>query len=362
MRVALQHIGKVQQAAVELAGLTVLTGLNGTGKSTIGKALYCALESIDGTSDYNRLLDSIRQNNDLNPDILDLINKVQEEHPIYHTENTHTPRSKHNQLIQSVFQRKYNSTISNPLATITVESNESLAVQVLDHQTISFEQQGVLPWKAIMIETPVILSLYAYFKENLAFSDNQKRNALLLPHYTKKLVRLISESGDFYNPDYTQPLVQQIEAIISGQVVLINDAIYFKDAIGHTHPILNVASGVKSFGLLQLLAAGNLLDTNSILIIDEPEVHLHPEWQLKYAEILIALVQQGVRLLVTSHSPYFIEALKVYSDNASLQERTHFYWGALSDQGSVFEEVSGDLEPIFGSFSYPMVQLVKARS
>ena len=64
-----------------------------------------------------------------------------------------------------------------------------------------------------------------------------------------------------------------------------------------------------------MLLKNKKLNENCILIIDEPEVHLHPNWQVKYAEILtIISLKLGVKILLNSHSPYFIEAIKVYSE------------------------------------------------
>jgi len=54
----------------------------------------------------------------------------------------------------------------------------------------------------------------------------------------------------------------------------------------------NVATGIKSFGLVQMLLKSGVLHQRSLLIIDEPEVHLHPNWQIKYAELLVLLVKE----------------------------------------------------------------------
>jgi ABC-type multidrug transport system ATPase subunit len=61
------------------------------------------------------------------------------------------------------------------------------------------------------------------------------------------------------------------------------------------------------------------------LFLDEPENHLHPKWQLKFAKILTELAKNNIYILVTSHSPYMIEALKRYSENNELKEKTNFY-------------------------------------
>ncbi len=40
MKLVLKNIGKVQNATVEINGITVIAGENDTGKSTVGKALF----------------------------------------------------------------------------------------------------------------------------------------------------------------------------------------------------------------------------------------------------------------------------------------------------------------------------------
>jgi predicted ATP-dependent endonuclease of OLD family len=71
--------------------------------------------------------------------------------------------------------------------------------------------------------------------------------------------------------------------------------------------------GIKGFGLIQLLLKNNQLNSRTLLIIDEPEIHLHPNWQVLYAEILVLLSKKlEIPILLTSHSPYFIEALKLF--------------------------------------------------
>lgn len=46
-----------------------------------------------------------------------------------------------------------------------------------------------------------------------------------------------------------------------------------------------------------------------LLIIDEPEMNLHPEAQVKLIEFLAMLINAGLNILVTTHSPYVIDHL-----------------------------------------------------
>ena len=54
--------------------------------------------------------------------------------------------------------------------------------------------------------------------------------------------------------------------------------------------ISNIASGCKSFGLLYILLKTGVITKDSLIVFDEPENHLHPEWQIKYAEIICKMV------------------------------------------------------------------------
>lgn len=45
MQLICRNIGKIHEAKVNINGITVVTGLNDTGKSTLSKALYCSLYS-----------------------------------------------------------------------------------------------------------------------------------------------------------------------------------------------------------------------------------------------------------------------------------------------------------------------------
>lgn len=73
-------------------------------------------------------------------------------------------------------------------------------------------------------------------------------------------------------------------------------------------PIHSTSSSVKS--LLLFDAYVNFVaDNNQILIIDEPELNLHPDNQRKMARFLAMLTNAGVKVLFTTHSDYLIKEL-----------------------------------------------------
>jgi predicted ATP-dependent endonuclease of OLD family len=119
--------------------------------------------------------------------------------------------------------------------------------------------------------------------------------------------------------------------------------------------LCNVASGIKSIALLDLLVRSGFIHETTCVIIDEPETHLHPEWQVKMAELLVTLVQKtNVKILINTHSPYFVEAIRVYSEAKQIENLTRFYHVTISDTfSSSLIEVTDDISPIYEALAQP---------
>ena len=209
---------------------------------------------------------------------------------------------------------------------------------------------------ATFIETPLILNNHDLLIRSQSGLSLNKRNIerLGFPYttlHTKDLfdkLKKISFSI-FLNDEFEDTILKEIQKIIDGNIVYDNkqrDFIYSKNEKAIS--IKNTASGIKSFGILQLLLENDILNQNSILIIDEPENHLHPKWQLKYAKVLVTLAKNGVKILIASHSPYMIEAIKRYSDLENLEESTNFYLA----ENSIIES-RDRLEDIFKTLEEP---------
>ena len=72
--------------------------------------------------------------------------------------------------------------------------------------------------------------------------------------------------------------------------------------------LYNASSSIKQLAPL-LLYLRYRAKENDLLIIDEPEMNLHPESQAKLLEVLAMLVNHGVNVLLTTHSPYLMAHL-----------------------------------------------------
>ncbi|RKZ52572.1 MAG: hypothetical protein DRR16_24225 [Candidatus Parabeggiatoa sp. nov. 3] len=73
-------------------------------------------------------------------------------------------------------------------------------------------------------------------------------------------------------------------------------------------PLHFTSSTVKTFfGLVFYL--NHLAQKGDCLMIDEPELNLHPENQRTIVRILVALVNAGLKIIVSTHSDYFVREL-----------------------------------------------------
>ncbi len=77
---------------------------------------------------------------------------------------------------------------------------------------------------------------------------------------------------------------------------------------GLTIDLYNASSSIRQLAPLILYLRYRARE-NDLLIIDEPEMNLHPLSQAKFLEILTMLVNMDVNVLITSHSPYLMSHL-----------------------------------------------------
>ena len=73
-------------------------------------------------------------------------------------------------------------------------------------------------------------------------------------------------------------------------------------------PLMNTSSMVSELAPV-VLYLRHVVSPGDLLIIEEPESHLHPEMQALFTRQLVAAVQSGVRILITTHSEWILEEL-----------------------------------------------------
>lgn len=143
----------------------------------------------------------------------------------------------------------------------------------------------------------------------------QSRYAMPIAHYIDWLNDMQSIQkrgmGDFH------PYAKKIEKLVSGSYTVeartggITFKPYEKKRDGKSTQRMGLhstSSTVKSlFGLWFYLE--NQAKKGDVLMIDEPELNIHPENQRKIARVLAMLVNAGLNVVVSTHSDYIVREL-----------------------------------------------------
>ena len=73
-------------------------------------------------------------------------------------------------------------------------------------------------------------------------------------------------------------------------------------------PLHRASSSISEIAPLSLYIK-HIIQRGSLLIIEEPESHLHPENQLVMARYIVRMVRAGIRVFLTTHSEFLLEKL-----------------------------------------------------
>ncbi len=80
---------------------------------------------------------------------------------------------------------------------------------------------------------------------------------------------------------------------------------------GHQIPIHRASSTISEVAPLSMYLK-YIADKGDLLVIEEPEAHLHPMNQSKMAKNIVKMIRAGLNVLITTHSAYLIERLGQY--------------------------------------------------
>ena len=143
--------------------------------------------------------------------------------------------------------------------------------------------------------TPMLSGVLADFLEQLIGLDQPR-------YYRRRKLR-------------QNPSTQIEQAILSGSVHVDRS-----EAIGYPRftyrpkgwkeglPLMNASSMVSELAPV-VLYLRHIVGPGNMLIVEEPESHLHPSMQVEFTRQLAALVNSGIRVLITTHSEWVLEEL-----------------------------------------------------
>ena len=145
--------------------------------------------------------------------------------------------------------------------------------------------------------------------------------------------------------------------IVSGQVYFNDDIVsqefVYKRNDGQIFNLEECATGIKAFGILQMLLRNGVLSKNTLLIIDEPEAHLHPQWIVEYARMIVLMHKLiGIKFFIASHNPDMVSAIRYIAEKEGILDSVSYYLAnKTKDYSYTYESLGVDIDPIFESFN-----------
>ncbi|KHT26136.1 hypothetical protein RC98_16410 [Pectobacterium carotovorum subsp. carotovorum] len=82
---------------------------------------------------------------------------------------------------------------------------------------------------------------------------------------------------------------------------------------------INVGFGVSY--VLPIVISASLIKPGGILIIENPEVHLHPRAQSELVKILCELSKSDVQVIIETHSDHIVNGVRVFSKDNEFSEK-----------------------------------------
>lgn len=434
MKFIIRNIGTIESAEIELNNLTVISGENNSGKTTISKIAYAVGQASSSFPiDYkrhqynefrklydeivfnlNRLLRSfeevkqhdsyqnlmsilldirrspevtefdvsmtselvgkleiyLQERGEINPNYFSRIYSILDKlYTLYDEYNYSDP------LDKFIFRALKNE-FSNELLNKRNGAKEAyLSLEIDDFKVfeITFNNKDILNFNSeknklpikdsTLIEGPYIFQL-APIIHDISVRDSISRRSTKInpkiPYHVLDLCSKLDGSRGIDNInnklDWNIETKDFYDGFIDYKLETNNFELNENDLIFN---INNVSSGMKSIAILDLLCKGYFINSESILIVDEPETNLHPQWQNLYAKFLIKLANIGTRILINTHSPYMLESLKIYSDKSEKPLGSKFYFSHKYQDVIKIEDTNGNIVPIIDALSAPLYSLME---
>ena len=129
--------------------------------------------------------------------------------------------------------------------------------------------------------------------------------------------------------------------------------------------LVSVSTGIKTFAILRVRLERGYIEENGVIVMDEPEVHLHPEWQIRLAEVVVLLQKSlDLNIVITTHSVEFLTAIEFFSKKHGVHEKCQFYLTEIEETAIpgdlarvVFRNTTKDMEKIYSSISEPYLKI-----
>jgi AAA15 family ATPase/GTPase len=273
-------------------------------------------------------------------------------------------------ILRKKMQAEFNMQINNlyhaeSVSEITLRIMDAeVKIRVKNNEDIEVSDIIYPDTEVIYIDDPNALD-----NLNLLNLSNSSHHRSRLISYLSETRRTVSVEGAFDEIITLKKLdavLEKLNSACSGKMErkTNGDLAYMENGSAGSAlvDIVNVSTGLKTFVIIKKLLLNGSLVENGTLILDEPEIHLHPEWQLILAELIVLIQKEfNMHILINTHSPYFLDAIEVYSRKHDISNKCKYYLAESSDAMSVITDVSDNIELIYEKLARPLQDLENER-
>lgn len=370
----INDFGPISETNMEIGKINVVGGLNATGKSTASKLLYCFLKGctfnrkrfaysliphqmsnvsdLSDNSTFNsfkgnvkRLVEEfepvrsrISKSNDSMFNSDSILKKIEDDENLYKF------------ILEHMIHTEFSSGILNGYASLSgVYKDESFDFSFdVDDEELNCSAEGNLLFNNVYYFD----SISVFDEVYLRMEGVNKNNSFV--NFFNDRDEPDGSSDDEIN-NKVMELQDKLEDIINGKFESNGNDFVFISNDGYVSAMGDTSSGIKQIGIIQTLLLNHKLKEDSFLIIDEPEEKLHPELQIKFAEVLVLFAKElNIFVYLNSNSPMFIEAISLYSQYYDLLEDTNFYLTREHGKGYTFEKIdSKDMGAVYENLTAP---------
>lgn len=413
MKLRIDNFALIRHAEIDIDGITVIAGNNNSGKSTVGKiifSLFAALDNIDekikdqrlkmiqrtvlykiyqisGANSALRLWNiekDVRsfisnQEDNLCIDWPALVKHYESEVPELVRGNTLEemkqavdqvklwPRLRLigdaiNPYFSSCFNQQINSLSSPEVpARVSMYIKREEISATFEHNYATEINPGIeLENKAIFYSSPLAVDLIGFHIPN---NLPMKYLSGMLTNYSDRMVDDSDLLEKSMLKDRLSRIMEKIDTVLPGQIIKQREG-YGLQRPEWKEPlsIKNLSTGLKAFVVLKMILESNQLKDRDVLILDEPEIHLHPTWQLIYAELIVLLQKEfDLSVVITTHSHFFLNAIETYSRKYATTKKLNLYLAELEEGGAVIKNVTNDSEQIYKKMAEAVATLRSER-
>lgn len=107
------------------------------------------------------------------------------------------------------------------------------------------------------------------------------------------------------------------------------------------HRAKNVGFGLSyTLPVITALLLGSITE-DSIVLIENPEAHLHPRGQSEIARLIALCAEAGTQVIIETHSDHLLDAIRVYAKNSTtdFHDLVNIYWFELDEDGNTEAEL-----------------------